>query len=314
MNLKMHGVYTALITPFDSRGQVCEKTLIDLLHHQEKGGVEGVVMLGTTSEEPTLEEYERDFILKITVRELKGKMPIIVGCGSYSTKKTIAACLKAQELGADAVLIVTPYYNRPTQEGIFLHYQAICEETKLPICLYNIPGRCGQNIDVQTIVRLAEFPNVIGIKECNFSQAADIVEKICHKRTNFSLLSGDDPVTLPLMALGGHGVISVLSNLVPRAVVHMVQALSSGNLALARAMHYALKPLAQAITLETNPIPIKYLMHLANLDSGRMRLPMCTPIRANQEKLQHIFESCRHIIEEELYPERFAGANLENTP
>jgi len=302
MKLKMQGVYTALITPFTANGEVCQETLISLLHHQEQSGVDCVVVLGSTGEPSTLDDHERNLVISLAVHELKGKVPVMVGCGSPSTKKTIEMAKVAESLGADALQIVTPYFNRPTQEGIFLHYQAISQNVALPVCVYNIPSRCGQNIETQTVLRLAELPHVIGIKECsgNFQQMGDIYEQICQVNPNFALFSGDDPITLPMMAIGAQGVMSVLSNLVPRAILRMVRAMQAGNLALARSLHYALKPLMQVIFIESNPTPLKYLMRLANLDTGRVRLPLCEPTKASQEKLEMAFSMVKELMDEEL--------------
>lgn len=302
MKFRMQGVYTALITPFTQTGQVCEKTLISLLQFQKESGVDAVVVLGTTGESATLDDAERDFIITCAVGQLKGKVPVVVGCGSPSTKKTIEQAKKAQSLGADALQVVTPYYNKPTQEGILLHFQAVCEATSLPVCIYNIPSRTGQNIELATSLKLAELPNVIGFKECsgNFQQITDMVEQICHKNPAISLFSGDDPMTLAMMAVGAHGVMSVLSNVAPKAVKRLVQAMLDNDIALAKAMHYALKPLFQVLFIETNPSPVKYLMKLANLDAGYLRLPLCPVSKVSQEKLDFAFNATASIFEQEL--------------
>ncbi len=303
MTFKMQGVLTALITPFTTSGDICEKTFVKLLHLQEKSGVNGVVLLGTTGEPAAVDDNERDLLIKTAVRELKGKTPIMVGCGSPSTKKTIEMAKRAQDLGADAIQIILPYMNKPTQEGLFLHFEAICKAISLPICVYNIPGRTSVNLEVSTLQRIAELPHIIGVKECsgNFQQIMDIIEKICHKHSSFSIISGDDPMTLPMMAVGAHGIMSVISNIIPKAMCNFVQAIQAGNFALARAMNYAIKPLMQAVSVETNPIPIKFLMQLANLDTGHMRLPLTPPSPKSVEILEHYFEACRYTLDEELY-------------
>lgn len=303
----MQGVYTALITPFDSEGKICTKTFINQLHRQQSGGVDAVVLLGTTGEPATVEDAERDLLVATAVKELKGKLPIMVGCGSPSTKKTVAMAKRAEELGADAIQILLPYMNKPTQEGLYLHFEAISKAISLPICVYNIPGRCGINLEVATLERIAELPNIIGIKECsgNFQQMMDIVEKLCHKRPYFSMISGDDPVTLPMMAVGAHGIMSVISNLIPRTMVQFVQAIQAGNFALAQALNYAINPLMNAVSIETNPIPIKYMMKLANLDSGLLRLPLTQASHQAAIKIEHAFEACRNTIDEELQIEAY---------
>ncbi len=302
MTFKLQGVFTALITPFDDKGDISVKALSNLLHMQHVAGVDAVVLLGTTGEPATIEDSERELLITTAVKQLKGKTPIMVGCGSPSTKKTIDMAKRAQDLGADAIQIILPYLNKPTQEGLFLHFEQIANKISLPICVYNIPGRCSINLEVATLMQIAELPNIIGIKECsgNFQQICDIIELICHKRSNFSLISGDDPVTLPMMAVGAMGIMSVISNLLPRTMVKFVQSIQSGNLALAQSMHYALKPLMQAVSLESNPIPIKYLMQLANLDSGHLRLPLTRASGASQDKLKAAFNICHEIIDTEL--------------
>lgn len=290
MNFTLHGVHTALITPFNESNEICLKTLSRLLHMQEEAKVNSVVLLGTTGEPATVDDKERDLLISSTVKQLKGRVPIMVGCGSPSTKKSIEMAKRAEELGADAIQIIVPYLNKPMQEGLFLHFEAISRAISLPICVYNIPGRCSINLEVATLMRIAELPNIIGVKECsgNFQQIGDIIEKICNKKPNFTLISGDDPITLPMMSIGAVGVMSVLSNLLPEAVVQFVQAIQSGH---GMALHYALKPLMQAISLETNPIPIKYLMKLANLDSGRLRLPLTEALEPNKAILRSLYEA-----------------------
>ncbi len=289
----MQGVYTALITPFDESGRICEKTLVEALHRQHQSGIDCVVLLGTTGEPATVEDYERDLLVKVAVRELKGKIPIMVGCGTPCTKKTIEMVKKAEALGADAIQIITPYVNKPTQEGLYLHFEAISRATHLPICVYNIPGRCMVNLEVATVAKIAEIPNVVGIKECsgNFQQMGEIIERICSKKENFSLFSGDDPATLPMMAIGATGIMSVISNLIPAEMVEFVKTIQSGKMHEAKDMHYALQSLLYAVSLETNPIPIKYLMKLKGFDSGIVRLPLTPPSSVNQQKLETIYKA-----------------------
>lgn len=301
MSPKLQGVYTALITPFTSNGDICTETLTQNLHLQEQAGVDCVVLLGTTGEPATIDDSERDLLITTTVKHLKGKVPIMVGCGSPSTKKTIHMAQRAQDLGADSIQIIVPYLNKPMQEGLYLHFKAISQAISLPICVYNIPGRCSVNLEVATLKQIAELPNIAGVKECsgNFQQIMDIVEQICYKKPGFSLLSGDDPVVLPMMAVGAHGIMSVISNLVPRAMVKFVKAIQAGNMPLAQKLHYALKPLMQAVCIETNPIPIKYMMQLASLDSGHLRLPLTPCSKASQAHLARCFQVCQNIIKDE---------------
>ena len=292
--MKLQGLSTALITPFDERGDICTKTFINQLQLQHRAGVDTVVLLGTTGEPACVDDHERDLLITTAVKELKGKTPIMVGCGSPCTKKTIQMAKRAEELGADAIQIILPYMNKPTQEGLYLHFEALCKEINLPICVYNIPGRCHVNLEVATLERIADLPNIMGVKECsgNFQQIMDIVEKLCHKRPGFCIISGDDPVTLPMMAVGAHGVMSVISNLIPQTMLRFVRAIQAQDLTLAQSLNYAIKPLMNAVSVETNPIPIKYMMKLANLDSGVLRLPLTQATPAAATKIQQAFDAC----------------------
>ncbi len=286
--MKLRGLYTALVTPFDSIGKLDKEGLRRNLRYQLQHQVDGVVVLGTTGEDPTLNPQERQAVIEIAVEEIKGKATLIVGTGSYSTELTIVATKKAQQMGADAALIVTPYYNKPTQEGLYRHFAAICETVSLPICIYNIQGRTGQNLQTDTLQRLMPFSSIIGVKEAsgNMMQISDVIESAQHNRTQLSILSGDDALTLPLMALGGHGVISVASNLIPGPIHDLVKAASSEDFVKARVLHYQLLPFFKAAFIETNPIPIKAAMQLYGMAAGPCRLPLCdlAPTSFNQLK------------------------------
>jgi 4-hydroxy-tetrahydrodipicolinate synthase len=273
----LKGLYTALITPFKSNGQLDENGLRELLQHQIEHKVDGIVVLGTTGEAPTLTQMEKIRVIQIARQEIQGKSLLVVGTGCYSTEQTIQHTRLAEELGADAALIVTPYYNRPTQEGLFRHFEAICKATSLPVCLYNIQGRTGQNLQTDTLGRLTAFNSIIGIKEGsgNISQIGEVIEMTQKKRNDFSVLSADDALTLPLIALGGHGIISVMSNLIPGPMKALAMAAIEGNLVEAREWHYRLLPLFKAAFIETNPIPIKAAMSLCGMPSGPCRLPLC---------------------------------------
>lgn len=286
----LKGLYTALITPFDSQGQLNEEGLRQNLRFQIKQGVDGVVVLGTTGESPTLTTEERKKIIQIGLEEVKGKVHFLVGTGSYSTQDTIEKTLQAQEAGADAALIVTPYYNRPTQEGLYQHFRAITEAVSIPICVYNIQGRTGQNIQTDTLKRIASLPHIIAVKEAsgNISQITEVIETVSRPHPRFSVLSGDDALTLPLIALGGHGIISVVSNLVPAPMKALVKACLTGDFKEAQSMHYQLLPLFKVAFLETNPMPIKAAMHMCGMDAGPCRLPLCDLLPENASKLQHI--------------------------
>ena len=295
----IEGLYTALITPFDSEDKVDEKGLRSLIGRQLAARVSGLVVLGTTGEAPTLEAFERELIIQTAIDEAQGKIPVMVGVGTYSTKATIAHAIEAQKLGASSLLIVIPYYNRPTQEGIYQHFKAISSEVSIPICVYNIAARTGKNLETSTLEKLAELPNITSVKEAsgNLFQMTDIIERIASKKRGFSILSGDDALTFPLIALGGHGVISVLSNLVPRAMKRLVDA-AYEDIVRARAIHYSLKPLISATCIETNPIPIKRMMEIAGLPSGKCRLPLSALEAASEQKIQETLKNCAIVWKE----------------
>lgn len=292
----LKGLYTAIVTPFDAEGKIDKEGLRQNLRYQIMHQVDGIVVLGTTGEDPTLNHEEKQIVLEITLEEVKGKLPIIVGTGSYSTEATIAATKKAKEMGADAALIVTPYYNRPTQEGIYQHFAAICQTVSLPICIYNIPGRTGQNLQIETLQRLMQFPSIIGIKEASghILQINDTIEKCRMHEPKVSVLSGDDALTLPVIALGGQGIISVASNLIPGPMRNYVQSALQGNFKEARDWHYQLLPFFKAIFIETNPIPIKAAMHFCGMSAGSCRLPLCDLNPAHLETLKQIVKTLPH--------------------
>lgn len=290
--MRLQGVYTALITPFTPDGQLDEKGLKEHLRFQISHGIDGIVVLGTTGESPTLSQEEKTRIIEIARDETKNKTQLLVGTGSYSTAQTILATKQAEQLGADAALIVTPYYNKPTQEGLYRHFEAICQATVLPICIYNIQGRTGQNLQTETLQRLTSLPSIIGVKEAsgNVSQMSDVIESIGRQQSHFSVLSGDDALTLPLIALGGHGVISVASNLIPGAVKSLVQAALNGDFIKAQEWHYKLLPLFKTAFIETNPIPIKAALNVYGMAAGSCRLPLCDLLPHNHEKLVNVLK------------------------
>ncbi|MDR0644139.1 MAG: 4-hydroxy-tetrahydrodipicolinate synthase, partial [Treponema sp.] len=256
------GVFTALITPMKENGDVDYDGFRELVRFQIANGVNGIVPLGTTGESPTLEEDEEEKLIEIAVKECSGKIPVIVGAGSNSTKSAMSYTRRAKDLGANAVLVVTPYYNKPNDAGILLHFEAVAK-IGIPVIVYNIASRTGRNINTALMGRLSEIPGIAGVKESSgdVNQMADIIHNISKKRASeghdFSVVSGDDALTLPLLALGGHGVISVASNLVPGKVVDLVKAGLAGDFARARVLHYELLPFVNAVFVETNPIPIK---------------------------------------------------------
>ena len=263
------------------------EALRENVRFQIENGVHGLVPLGTTGEYPTIREEERKLIIKTVVDEVNSKIPVIVGTGTYSTEEAVRLSKEAQDLGVDGLLVVAPYYNKPTQEGLYLHFKAISEAVDLPIIVYNIPGRTGVNVEVQTLVRLSQFNNIVAVKEAsgNLAQVMDIIEALGDRIT---VLSGDDNLTLPIMALGGKGVISVISNLLPKPMVEFVEAALKGDFKKAKELHYHLLPLFKAAFIETNPIPIKTMMNLVGMKAGPCRLPLCNMQPHNLEKVKKI--------------------------
>ncbi len=287
MNIK--GTVTALVTPF-LHHKLDEEGFIHNIRHQIAQGINGIVPLGTTGESSTLSAEEQERVISIAVKEAKGKVPIWVGTGSYCTRQTIEKTQRAKDLGADVALIVTPYYNKPTQEGIFRHFEAIVASVDIPIVIYNIPGRSGTNIETSTLMRIAGLPNVAGVKEAsgNISQAGDVLHIIVEKYPHFSVFSGDDALTLPMMALGAVGVVSVVSNLIPKPIIELVNAALQGQFDAARKIHYQLLPLYKAAFIETNPVPIKTAMQLCGMPSGECRLPLYKMAPENLHLLQQV--------------------------
>lgn len=273
--MKLKGTITALITPFIN-GELDEEGLAYNIGYQIAQGIDGILLLGTTGESSTLSLEEQNRVISIAVGEANGEVPVWVGTGSYCTKQTIEKTKRAKDLGADVALIVTPYYNKPTQEGIYRHFEAVATNVEMPIVIYNIPGRCGTNIETATLLRIAGLPNMIGVKEAsgNINQAGDVLHTIVEKYPQFLVFSGDDALTLPMMALGAVGIVSVVSNLVPFQVIALVNAALQGRFDLAREIHYKLLPLYKTAFVETNPIPIKTAMNLCGMPSGECRLPL----------------------------------------
>lgn len=301
--LKLRGAFTALVTPMTGAGDVDYDGFRRLVSFQLENGISGLVPLGTTGETPTLERDEQDRLISIAAETAKGRAPIIVGVGSNSTRHTIENAKRARGLGADAVLIVTPYYSKPTNEGLYRHFAAVADATDAPILIYNIASRTAKNIDAPTMERLSRIPTVIGVKESSgdIGQIGDIVRSVAAARAAegrfFSVLSGDDAYTLPLCAMGGDGVVSVVSNLVPRRVADLAAACLSGDFAKARQLHYGLLPFFKGAFIETNPIPIKAALGWAGLPAGPTRLPMCPLETENEPKLRAALAAAGIAIE-----------------
>ncbi|MBW1679224.1 MAG: 4-hydroxy-tetrahydrodipicolinate synthase [Deltaproteobacteria bacterium] len=286
----LRGTITAIITPFDSNGAVDENALRKLVNFQIDNGIIGIVPCGTTGESPTLNHEEHNRVIDIVIQESRGKVPIIAGTGSNSTKEAIDLTRHAQESGADYSLQVAPYYNKPTQRGFYEHFLSIAETIDLPLIIYNIPGRTGKNIETDTLLRLAEHKNIAGVKEASGS-ISQIMDIISQRSAGFTVLSGDDNLTLPIVALGGDGVISVASNIVPKQVSELVDGALKGNWGEARRCHYRLLPLFKTLFLETNPIPIKTALAMKGIIKEVFRSPLCAMEPENREKLKMVLES-----------------------
>jgi 4-hydroxy-tetrahydrodipicolinate synthase len=284
------GVGTALVTPFTKTGALDETAVRRLARRQVDAGVHFLVPCGTTGETPTLTAAERRRIVEIVAEEAAGRSLVMAGAGGYDTREVIHAAAEMQRAGAQGLLSVTPYYNKPTPEGLYQHYRAIAESTTLPIVVYNVPGRTGCNVDPATLARLATIPHIVGVKEAsgNMTQMAEICRLV---PAEFIVLSGDDALTLPLMAIGGRGIISVASNEVPAEMVQMVEAAERGNFADARRWHDKLLPVMQVNFVESSPGPVKFAMAAMGLCEEAYRLPMVPPTPASREKVLAVLKA-----------------------
>lgn len=289
MRIPFTGVGTALITPFTRTGAVDEAGVKRLARRQIDGGVHFLVPCGTTGETPTLTEDERRRVVELVVEEAAGRVPVLAGAGGYDTREVAHAARAMEEAGAQGLLSVTPYYNKPTPEGLYQHFRAVADATPLPIILYNVPGRTGCNIDAATCAKLATIPTIIGVKEAsgNIQQMAEVCRAVPEA---FIVLSGDDALTLPLMAIGGRGIISVASNEIPSEMVELVEAAERGDYTAARRIHTRLLPLLLGNFVESNPGPVKFAMAAMGLCEEVFRLPMVSPRRASQEKILAILK------------------------
>ncbi|HZR25502.1 MAG TPA: 4-hydroxy-tetrahydrodipicolinate synthase [Vicinamibacterales bacterium] len=285
----MTGVGTALVTPFTKSGALDEAAVRRLGRRQIDAGIHFLCPCGTTGENPTLTDDERTRIVEILVDEAKGKVPIIAGAGGYNTHEVIHMVREFEKRGASGILSVTPYYNKPTQEGLYQHYKAIAESTTLPIIVYNVPGRTGVNVEVPTLVRLSQIPNIVAVKEAsgNVTQMAEICRAV---PSDFLVLSGDDALTLPIMSVGGHGIISVASNEIPAEMVQMVEAAERNDYAAARKVHLQILALMQINFVEANPVPVKAAMAAMGLLEETYRLPMCAPKPESREKILKVLK------------------------
>ncbi|MCC7179559.1 MAG: 4-hydroxy-tetrahydrodipicolinate synthase [Acidobacteria bacterium] len=278
------GVGTALITPFTKSGELDEAGVRRLARRQIDAGVHFLVPCGTTGETPTLSDAEKRRVVELVVEEAAGRVPVMAGAGGYDTKEVVHAAREMARAGADGLLSVTPYYNKPTPEGLFQHFSAVADATPLPIVLYNVPGRTGCNMDASTVARLATIPHIVGVKEAsgNIQQMAEILRAV---PPDFRVLSGDDAITIPLMAIGGRGIISVASNEIPAEMAQMVEAAERGDYRAAREMHQRLLPLLLVNFVESNPGPVKFAMAAMGLCEEVYRLPMVPPRQASKEKV-----------------------------
>jgi 4-hydroxy-tetrahydrodipicolinate synthase len=290
MRATFQGSIVAMVTPFRN-GKIDEPKVRELVELHVKSGTDAIVPCGTTGESPTLSHDEHRRMVELTVSAAAGRIPVIAGTGSNSTSEAIDLTKHAERAGVQGALVVNPYYNKPTQEGLYRHFRTVAEATSLPILVYNIQGRTAVNIETDTMARLArDAQNVVGVKEASGS-LDQMSQVILACGPDFSVLSGDDNITLPLLVIGGRGVISVIANIVPRETSEMVHAALDGDWKRARELHYKLFPLARAAFLETNPIPIKEAMAMAGMLEPEFRLPMCRMGDANRQKLRAILES-----------------------
>jgi len=294
MRTRFTGVGTALITPFRKDGSVDESAVKRLARRQIEGGVHFLVPCGTTGESPTLSDEEKLRVCELVVEESNGAVPVLAGCGGYDTREVIRAAGELERVGVDGFLSVTPYYNKPTQEGLFQHYKAFAESTPLPIVLYSIQGRTGINLNVDTVVRLSAIKNIVAIKEAS-GNVVQMMEIVGQAPEEFILLSGDDPLTVPIMAIGGRGVISVVSNEAPSETVQVVEMCERGDFTGARKLQQWLLPLIQVNFVESNPSPCKVAMAAMGLSEETVRLPLVTPSSASRDKIMGVLQQLKML-------------------
>jgi len=284
--MQLKGLYTALITPFDDKGNIDEEGFRDNIEYQIKNGVDGIVPVGTTGESATLSEEEHKRVVDIAVEQVNGKVSVIAGTGSNNTIEALKYTKHAESVGADAALMITPYYNKPTQEGLIKHYSKIASEVSIPIVLYTVPGRTGINIEPETTERLSKIENIVAIKDA--SGNLDQVMKVIRNCKNFTVLSGEDYLTYPIITLGGKGVISVASNVAPKMMSEFINAALNGKWKKAKELHYRLYPLFKILFIETNPSPVKAAMQMLGMPSGDPRLPLVRVKKESEEKIKDI--------------------------
>jgi 4-hydroxy-tetrahydrodipicolinate synthase len=284
------GSIVAIVTPFKN-GRIDERALGDLIEFQIANGTDGIVPCGTTGESATLSPEEHDHVVSFTIEAVKRRVPVIAGTGSNSTEEAVARTRHAKKAGADGALLITPYYNKPTQEGLFRHYKAVAEAVDLPIVLYNIPSRTSVNMAPATVARLSAVRNIVAIKEgsASLQQVSEIIQACGDRMT---VLSGDDPLTLPMMAVGAKGVITVTANIAPSDMAALVDAWAAGQIERAKSLHYKLYPLFTALFYETNPIPVKEALGMMGKINPELRLPLCPLSSENRDRLARILKEC----------------------
>jgi len=292
MRTPFTGMGTALVTPFLSDGSIDEKRVRQLVRRQVDAGIHFVSPCGTTGEAPTLSHDDKLRVIDLVVDEVAGKVPVLAGAGGYDTREIMAFARELESHGVDGLLSVTPYYNRPTQEGLYQHYKAVADSTSLPIVLYNVPSRTGVNMDAATVARLAEIPNIVGTKEASFN-IGQVCEVYASVPENFIILGGDDPLVVALMAVGGRGLISVTSNEIPAEMVQVMEFCERGDFAGARKLHTWCLPLIQANFLESSPGPLKAAMAAMGLLEEAYRLPLVPPGVNTRNRIMHVLAEMR---------------------
>jgi len=292
MRTPFTGVGTALVTPFRTDGAIDESAVTRLARRQIDAGIHFLCPCGTTGEAPTLSHREKLRVVELVVEEANGKVPVLAGAGGYDPREVVELARDLEKVGADGLLSVTPYYNKPTQEGLYQHFRTIADNTRLPIVLYNVPGRTSVNMDVKTVVRLSEVPNIVAVKEAS-ANVVQMSEIIAATPEDFMLLSGDDPLTVAVMAIGGVGVVSVASNEAPAEMVQIVELCERGDYAAARKLHHWLLPLTLVNFVESSPIPCKAAMAAMGLIEETYRLPLVPPTAAGRDKIMGVLQQLR---------------------
>jgi len=285
--MEIQGSFTALVTPFNEKNEFDEEVYREIINFQIESGISGIVAVGTTGESATLSEKEHKRVIEVAVDEANGKCKVIAGTGSNNTVEALDYTQHAYDCGADAALLITPYYNKPTQHGLYEHYKTIAEKVDIPIVLYTVPSRTGVNLEPETTLKLSEIRNIVAIKDAsgNLNQVMKVVSKA---RKDFSVLSGDDSLTFPIMCLGGKGVISVASNVAPKLVSELVNLCLKREWGKAKELHYKLYPLFKVLFIETNPSPVKAAMQMLGFKVGRPRLPLVPVSKSSEEKIRAV--------------------------